>query len=419
MEADGDPVDFRMVMAAAGFSVDIEPDDVGAFAHTQTLLTNWHVSSMLLLNQAGGECGGRLKMVANAGSLYNKDKYLEGGDGPMVKEFEDEVMRAMDKVFEDEMKKVSDTLEQDLLISLIGEVNAGKSTTVNKIIGEDIASTNPMPGETVSVDPYNIRGLENIKFMDTPGLNDPNDENPKKTLEFVQQSDVVLFFLNAAGTVFSDSEKQKFSEIEKHNKDILIVLNKIDAAEDIPSIIRFIKGHTNNKYKVIPVSSKTGENLDLLKKEILLLLEKKGKDLLFAKSMKEKSSAATRWIVGAGVSAGIIGASPIPGSDVLPLTTLQVGLIVKLSNLYDKPLTKKAAKDMIVITATQTIGHTLYRQALKFVPGAGSIIGGTVASSMTLALGYGVKYAYENNIAIDYEMIGSLYDKLKKREKNA
>ncbi len=358
-------------------------------------------------------------MVANAGSLYNRDKYLEGGDGPMVKEFEDEVMRAMDKVFEDEMKKVSDTLEQDLLISLIGEVNAGKSTTVNKIIGEDIASTNPMPGETVSVDPYNIRGLENIKFMDTPGLNDPNDENPKKTLEFVQQSDVVLFFLNAAGTVFSDSEKQKFAEIEKHNKDILIVLNKIDAAEDIPSIIRFIKGHTNNKYKVIPVSSKTGENLDLLKKEVLLLLEKKGKDLLFAKSMKEKSSAATRWIVGAGVSAGIIGASPIPGSDVLPLTTLQVGLIVKLSNLYDKPLTKKAAKDMIVITATQTIGHTLYRQALKFVPGAGSIIGGTVASSMTLALGYGVKYAYENNIAIDYEMIGSLYDKLKKREKNA
>ncbi|MDQ0428036.1 GTP-binding protein Era [Planomicrobium stackebrandtii] len=337
----------------------------------------------------------------------------------MVKEFEKEVMQAMDKMFENEMKKVNDALDQELLISMIGEVNAGKSSTVNKIIGEDIASTNPMPGETVSVDPYNIRGLENIKFMDTPGLNDPNDENPKKTLEFVQKSDVVLFFLNAAGTVFSESEKEKFNEIEKHNKDILIVLNKIDAAENIPSIIKFVQDHTGHKYKVIPISSKTEENLETLKKEILFLLEKKGKDLLFAKSMKEKSSAATRWIIGAGISAGVIGASPIPGSDVLPLTTLQVGLIIKLSNLYDKPLTKKAAKDMIVITATQTIGHTLYRQALKFIPGAGSIIGGTVASSMTLALGYGVKYAYENNIAIDYDMIGDLFEKLKKREKKA
>lgn len=337
----------------------------------------------------------------------------------MVKKFEDEVMQTMNKMFEDEMKKVNDTLEQDLLISLIGEVNAGKSSTVNKIIGEDIASTNPMPGETVSVDPYNMRGLENIKFMDTPGLNDPNDENPKKTLDFVQKSDVVLFFLNAAGTVFSDSEKEKFTAIEKNNKDILIVLNKIDAAENIPSLIQFVKNHTGNKYKVIPISSKTGENLEDLKREILVILEKKGKDLLFAKSMKEKSAAATRWIVGAGVSAGIIGASPIPGSDVVPLTSLQVGLIIKLSKLYDKPLSKKAAKDMIVITATQTVGHTIYRQALKFIPGAGSIIGGTVATAMTVALGYGVKYAYENNIDVDYDMIGTLFEKYKQKAKQA
>ncbi|TAA73675.1 GTP-binding protein [Planococcus salinarum] len=328
-------------------------------------------------------------------------------------------MQTMNKMFEDEMKKVNDTLEQDLLISLIGEVNAGKSSTVNKIIGEDIASTNPMPGETVSVDPYNMRGLENIKFMDTPGLNDPNDENPKKTLEFVQKSDVVLFFLNAAGTVFSDSEKEKFTSIEKNNKDILIVLNKIDAAENIPSLIQFVKNHTNNKYKVIPISSKTGENLEGLKREVLVILEKKGKDLLFAKSMKEKSTAATRWIVAAGVSAGIIGASPIPGSDVVPLTSLQVGLIIKLSKLYDKPLSKKAARDMIVITATQTVGHTIYRQALKFIPGAGSVIGGTVATAMTVALGYGVKYSYENNIAIDYDLIGDLFDKYKQKAKKA
>lgn len=332
-------------------------------------------------------------------------------------QFEREVNEVLDHIFEEEMRKVNDSLDQELLISLIGEVNAGKSSTVNKIVGENIASTNPQPGETVSVDPYNIRGLEKIMFMDTPGLNDPNDENPRKTLEFVQSSDVVLFFLNAAGTVFSDSEKMQFQAIEKLNKDILIVLNKIDAAENIPSLVNFVQEHTNYKYEVIPISSKTGENLESLKKEILRLLEKKGKDLLFAKSMKEKSAAANRWIMGSGVSAGVIGASPIPGSDVVPLTALQVGLLIRLSRLYDKPLTRRAAKDMIVITAARTLGHTIYRQALKFIPGAGSVAGGVVASSMTLALGYGVKYAYEHNIAIDYDVIGDLYKKYKEREK--
>nr|WP_316047009.1 hypothetical protein [Planococcus glaciei] len=99
----------------------------------------------------------------------------------------------------------------------------------------------------------------------------------KKTLEFVQNSDVVLFFLNAAGTVFSESEKEKFTAIEKHNKDILIVLNKIDAAENIPSIVQFVKDHTKNKYKVIPISSKTGENLENLKKEILFCSKRREK----------------------------------------------------------------------------------------------------------------------------------------------
>lgn len=55
MEADGDPVNFRMVMPAAGFMVDIETDNGRALTHRQTLLTNWRISSMLLLNGAGGE----------------------------------------------------------------------------------------------------------------------------------------------------------------------------------------------------------------------------------------------------------------------------------------------------------------------------------------------------------------------------
>lgn len=323
---------------------------------------------------------------------------------------------AVDEVYEKEMQKINDQLDQELLIALVGEVNAGKSSTINKIIGKDVASTNPQPGETVSVDPYNIEGLEKIKFMDTPGLNDPNDENPRKTIEFIDQADIVLFFTNAAGTVFSDSEREKFQAIEKHNKNILLVLNKIDAAEGIESLVDFIKGQTGNKYEVLPISSRTGENLDKLKGSILSLLKKRGKDILFAKSMKDKSQTANRWIAGAGVSAGGIGALPIPGSDVIPLTALQVGLILKLAALYGKPMSKDTAKELIIITTTRTIGQTVYRQIVKFIPGAGSVAGGIVASSLTLALGYGVKHAFENNIEINFDYILNQFKKFKNRK---
>ncbi|WP_338752226.1 GTPase [Bacillus sp. FJAT-52991] len=334
----------------------------------------------------------------------------------MDEERKREFQQSVDAAFDEEIKKIHEQLDQDLLIALVGEVNAGKSSTINKIIGKDVAKTNPQPGETISIDPYNLAGLEKIKLMDTPGLNDPHDENPKKTEAFIGQADIILFFTNAAGTVFSDSEKAKFQEIAAHNENILIVLNKIDAAEDIENLVEFIKQHAGSQYDVVPISSKTGQNIDVLKDRILELLEKKGKDILFAKSLQDKSTTAKRWINAAGVSAGVIGASPIPGSDVVPLTALQVGLTLKLATLYDKPLTKKAAKDLIIVTATKTAGQTAYRQIVKFVPGAGSIAGGLVASSFTLALGYGIKYAYENNMPIDEEIIFELYKKYKKRK---
>ncbi len=342
-------------------------------------------------------------------------KWFRGKNEPNP-ELEKAINETVNEVYEDELRKINDQLNQELRIALIGEVNAGKSTTMNQIIGKEVASTNPRPGETVSIDPYNIEGLEKIKFMDTPGLNDPNDENPKHTLAFIKQADIVLFFTNAAGTVFSESEQKRFCEIEKHTSNIIIVLNKIDAAEDIPSLVEYLKEETHGKYEVVAVSSKTGEQIDRLKNSILSMLKKRDKDLLFARSMKDKSSTANAWITGAGVTAGGIGALPIPGSDVIPLTALQVGLILKLAALYNKKMTRKTAKDLIVVTMTRTVGQTMYRQVVKFIPEAGSIAGGIVASSLTLALGYGVKYAFENNKEINYDFIIEQFKKLKKRK---
>ncbi len=133
--------------------------------------------------------------------------------------------------------------------------------------------------------------------------------------------------------------------------------------------------------------------------------------------MKAKSSTANKWIIAASGSATAVGAAPLPGSDFIPLTGIQVGLMVKLAALYEKPLSKERARELTIATITGNIGKTLFRQVVKFIPGAGSVAGGSIAGGMTLALGYAIKYAYENNIELDANSLKSLYDYFRKKDK--
>lgn len=323
-----------------------------------------------------------------------------------------------DQAFENETDKVNAQLNVEILFAMIGDVNTGKSSTINQLIGDDVAEVGARPGETTGIDRYVYR--EKIIFVDTPGLDDINAKNSQETLKFYKQADVVLFFLNAAGTVLSEGERTSFEMIRKENKDIIFVLNKIDAADDIPGLVKYVKDHTGGRFKVVPISSRTGENIDKLRNEILDILKKKHKEIQFSRLIKEKSSTANKWILAATGSATAVGAAPIPGSDFIPLTGIQVGLMVKLAALYEKPLSKAKAKELTIATITGNIGKTLFRQIIKVVPGAGSVAGGSIAGGMTLALGYAVKYAYENNIELDAETLKSLYtffkDKGKKEE---
>ncbi|WP_428912117.1 GTPase [Niallia sp. Krafla_26] len=313
---------------------------------------------------------------------------------------------SFEESFEQEMNNVNQQLDKEIIFAMIGDVNAGKSSTINRIIGDEVASVGSEPGETIIVNKYKYK--DKIIFADTPGLDDINNKNSEETIRFFKEADIILFFLNAAGTVFSEGEKKHFQNISKINKKVIIVMNKIDAAENIPNLVKYVQDKTNYDYKVVPISSKTGENIEMLRNAIVDILKDVKKDILFAKHIKEKSSIANKWIVAAATTAAGIGASPIPGSDVVPITGIQVGLMVKLATLYEKPLTKDRARELAIATFTGNIGKSLFRQAIKFIPGAGSIVGASIAGSMTFGLGYAIKYAYENNIELNADILKTL-----------
>lgn len=136
-----------------------------------------------------------------------------------------------------------------------------------------------------------------------------------------------------------------------------------------------------------------------------------------ARNMADKSSIANKWILAAGGSAAAIGASPIPGSDFVPLTALQVGLMLRLSTLYDKPISKDNAKELIIATVVGNVGKTIFRQIVKLVPGAGMVAGASVAGAMTIALGHAVKYAHENDINLNAKSLKPIYEMFLKKGK--
>src|SRR5699024_4082775 len=162
-------------------------------------------------------------------------------------------------------------------------------------------------------------------------------------------ADVVLYFLNAEGVSLGNEELNTLNKISRRNKNIIVVLNKIDGIEqnDISLLKRYVEKTIEDRYKVIPISAITRENVEEL-------------------SMKTKSASAYKWIYAASISAGAIGALPVPGSDIAPLTTLQVSLIVKLSLLYDKPITKDATTKIVVSIIAGGLGQTVFRQRVKF-----------------------------------------------------
>ena len=83
---------------------------------------------------------------------------------------------------------------------------------------------------------------------------------------------------------------KNLKEIEKVNQDIIIVLNKIDAADEIPELIKYIQDHTDYNYPVTPISSRTGENISLLQNKLLDILEQYEPEPL-SKDVQQKSRA--------------------------------------------------------------------------------------------------------------------------------
>lgn len=152
-------------------------------------------------------------------------------------------------------------------VSIIGRPNVGKSTLLNRIVGQKVAIMGDVPQTTRN----KIQGVvtsddSQIVFIDTPGIHKPqtrlNDFMLKSAYSTFNEVDLVLFMVNAAEKRGAGDnfilEKLKNLRTPK-----FLVINKIDQVKP-EELLKIIMDYTsdNEFNEVIPISAIQGNNVD-------------------------------------------------------------------------------------------------------------------------------------------------------------
>ncbi len=161
-------------------------------------------------------------------------------------------------------------------VTIIGRPNVGKSTLLNKIIGQKIVITSDKAQTTRE----RLRGIYTsekgqIVFIDTPGVHKPLNKLGEFLLEetklAVPDADVILFMVDGKEPAGA-GDKWIAKNILQTNIPIILVVNKVDTIKNVSerdlNVVTYRELFDNLKIPVVKVSAKTGRNIDTLIKNI-------------------------------------------------------------------------------------------------------------------------------------------------------
>ncbi len=168
------------------------------------------------------------------------------------------------------------------VIAVIGRPNVGKSTLLNKLIGEKLTIVSPKP-QTTWQRLHGILTTEDAQFVfiDTPGL-ETERSSPfisvlkKITLSAMNDADVILHIVEP---FITDKEHTIEEELKKiREKPKIVLINKIDLKKDKNPILPVIERYANTALynDIIPASAITGEGIDVLLRELKKYLPNEG-----------------------------------------------------------------------------------------------------------------------------------------------
>ncbi len=154
-------------------------------------------------------------------------------------------------------------------ISIIGRPNVGKSTLLNRMVGQKMAIVTEKPQTTRNC----ILAIANtpdaqMVFFDTPGIHKPmhrmNEMMVRASIQSLKQVDLVLLMIDITQR-FGKGDEHVLGLLEKIEAPVLLAINKMDLVEKtraLPVIDDYQKRYAFAE--IVPISSLDGENVDRL-----------------------------------------------------------------------------------------------------------------------------------------------------------
>ncbi len=192
------------------------------------------------------------------------------------------------------------------VVALVARPNVGKSTLLNKILGQKVAIATPLRQTTRK----NLKGIytdddSQIILIDTPGVHRPINELGKylssQSKEALEDADLILFLTDATQNCGLGDKWIYDNYLKEIKAPILLVLNKVDLIKDLQTRelnLFSYKQMFDCNIDTIKISAKTGRNVDDLIKKIKTYLPNAQKmyedDRLADTNMREISSEIIR-----------------------------------------------------------------------------------------------------------------------------
>lgn len=360
---------------------------------------------------------------------------------------EDQNIKKQAKNIKKELDKINNAY---IKIALFGQPGSGKSSIINKLVGENLAAVGITTDKTTREERYYWNGLE---LVDLPGYD--TKKFPKET--FFERFNIPQFdlFLCVFSEKFHQADNELFHEIKNINKVCIFVRNKRDmlwqAEKTVEDLEKEIESdlfkQINSTEKIVFTSCKDNYGLDKLQNLVYDHLdEAKKKRWLFAAKTysidfldKKKTYAEEVVSYTAGLAA-VNGLNPIPLLDV----ALDIGILINMTfeirnhfgltedflqseksmELIDPsvlPILKKivayGTKKGLTVLLQKFATRQLAKSIGKFIPIVGSIIGGMVGYTMAVAAGQEIldecyllsKSILEKELGLDSDVLEDKY----------
>ncbi len=160
------------------------------------------------------------------------------------------------------------------LVAIVGRPNVGKSTLLNKLVGQKVSITSKKPQTTrhriVGID---TEGDYQAVFVDTPGLHIDekraiNRLMNKAAATSILDVEFVLFVVE--GTRWHDDDQMVLNKLIAAKKPVILVVNKVDLYKDKAELLPHLQwlGSQLDFLDMVPLSAESGDNVAALRKVV-------------------------------------------------------------------------------------------------------------------------------------------------------